>query len=140
LENRRTENVRFWPIVGTLVVSEFDGHSQNVFLRVWVANNHELDILVAERLGPATALRLKLQQLCDLLGMYIRGCVFRGVCRYGLLTINYLGGPACQNEIAGCNVETLTKMRWSYAKLKERRARRSPESVTPFARRVGYSS
>lgn len=44
LENRRTENVRFWPIVGILVVSEFDGHSQNVFLRVWVANNHELKV------------------------------------------------------------------------------------------------
>ena len=46
--------------------------------RLQVADNHQLDIPVAESLRAATVLRLELQQLRDLLGVCIGRRVFRG--------------------------------------------------------------
>lgn len=61
---------RFWSIVSALVVGELDRHRQSVQPRLGVVDD-QLNILVAEGLGPATVLRLELQQLRDLLGLHI---------------------------------------------------------------------
>jgi hypothetical protein len=64
--------LRFEFLIRTLMVEEFDGHSEHILASLGVAYDHELHILVAKRLGTPAGLGLVSKDPLEDLGVLIK--------------------------------------------------------------------